>query len=237
MEISMLQGLFNGAKTKVVFLHLPKTAGTSFVNFLNDQYKPAEIVLKYNEELSSQDFIGRHKVLVGHLPWNQIHVDVVDYQVDGWKFISFLRDPVERSISSYLAVKYSESQEHCEKFKSWENSFEGFLNAPHSYNWQCQFFSGLKLNPMAFTNPEMLLEKAVANISIMDFVGRTENFNEDLKYLCETYNWAYSGNYMKNVRGMKKEAQQLRSKYGQSLQLRCELDYKLLEVVAEKFGR
>ncbi len=232
----MLEELFKGAKTKVVFLHLPKTAGTSFVNFLNDQYKPGEMLHKYKEILSADDLSGITKAVVGHLPFNWLNLDVHQCKQQGWKFISFVRNPVDRCISSYLAVKNSDRKEHKVKFNSWNRSFEGFLDAPHSYNWQCQFFSGFKLNPDISKTPQLLLEKAILNIHKMDFVGRTENFESELKYLCKTYNWKAKQVYLSNVGGDKREAVELKEKYSERLEERSALDFELIKVIEEKFG-
>lgn len=231
----MLEGFFRKAKTKVVFLHLPKTAGTSFVSFLKDQYQPPEILSKYKKPLLAKDLDGPHKLIMGHLPFNWLVFDVAEYQQQGWKFISFVRNPVDRCVSSFLAVKNSSRPEHIEKFNSWGRSFEGYLNSAHSYNWQCQFFSGLKEMPDVTSHDEILLQTAKDNILLLDFVGRTEYFERDTKWISRQYGWKVKKVYRNNIGKEKAEALMLKDNFKELIEQRCKLDFQLIEFIEQRF--
>src|SRR4026208_2316272 len=84
------------------FLHIPKTAGMSFTNFIKSQFAPSES----NPDVNLSDFIktppeqiAKYKFIAGHFFYG-----VDDFIKQKPVYITMLRDPVERTISHYAHI-------------------------------------------------------------------------------------------------------------------------------------
>lgn len=82
---------------RLAFLHIPKTAGTAFINYLMDVYTPRKVAPPY---LGSWDELplGDPEIDLyrGHFFYRDAAVRLTDYP-----FAVFLRHPVERAVSQY----------------------------------------------------------------------------------------------------------------------------------------
>jgi len=100
---------------RVAFIHIPKTAGSTFVSILHKIYPrekrfkisagnslPAsfqyEVAAKSVEKLD-WEIVKKIQLLYGHMPF------VINNKTKDFKFITILRDPIERVISDYYYVK------------------------------------------------------------------------------------------------------------------------------------
>ena len=88
-----------------LFIHIPKTAGTTLRSILDLQYGRKNVLTYYNqtsaqllENLNATLKVGRHgyRALIGHFPYGP-H----DKLETPSKYVTILRDPVTRAISSY----------------------------------------------------------------------------------------------------------------------------------------
>ena len=83
---------------KIVFVHIPKTAGSSFAYFLNEAFGKENVIRdpeKYwkGEFTNPKDYEDKD-VIYGHFHIKKyLHLDPI--------FITFLRDPVDRLLSQY----------------------------------------------------------------------------------------------------------------------------------------
>ncbi len=183
----------------IVSLHLPKTAGTSFVKALENHFGPA--LLKdyddlpintppfernraalqasiHNGEADKFDGIG---CIHGHfLPLKYL---LLSFRRD-LRFITWLRDPVERMLSHYHFWRKSyDPQKSAPLHKrviaeNW--SLERFCLGPELKNVYCQFVWGF---PLVY----------------FDFIGITEFYNEDLAYFSKVYLGTNLETYTVNV--------------------------------------
>lgn len=155
----------------VVFVHIPKTAGTSLRvmleraaeghTILRDYGKAREttpelyaLVHEKGDVASFRETFGRGKkgiVLSGHFPahryWDFFNAE---------SFVTFLRDPIDRVISEY---------NHFVNHHGWTQDFEAFATAPQFRNSMARHLAGVELD--AFGH-----------------VGLTEEFERDLPRLC-----------------------------------------------------
>ena len=85
------------------YLHIPKTAGTSLISFLDSQFDSSEIcpaqLLPSLFALPRQD-LSKYAFFRGHL-WHGLNT----YLKRDLAYITMLRDPVQRTISWYSHVR------------------------------------------------------------------------------------------------------------------------------------
>jgi hypothetical protein len=90
---------------KIVFLHIPKTAGQSVHQFLVDSFPGARVCpARTNEQLLSipRRELNGYDIFSGHLDWCALDC------VEGDKFtFTVLRDPLERILSFYFYLRTS----------------------------------------------------------------------------------------------------------------------------------
>lgn len=114
------------------FLHIPKTAGTSFTFFLKKFFNQDEIYpLKAKYELDKNkeiretfnvDFANYH-LIHGHFTYA-----IVKYLPPETNVITMLRDPVERCLSHYHHVLHDTTRIHYHKGQIIRNMFDGDWN-------------------------------------------------------------------------------------------------------------
>ncbi|CCH49517.1 sulfotransferase family 2 domain-containing protein [Pseudodesulfovibrio piezophilus] len=99
----------NTMQQPLFFLHIPKTAGTTFNAILNDNFAPESIFDLYTdtqqERLRQTTYaeIARYKLVRGHVFITDF-AEILDGPVRFRPF-TFLRDPVERVVSEYFFLK------------------------------------------------------------------------------------------------------------------------------------
>jgi hypothetical protein len=84
---------------KVIFLHIPKTAGQSVHQFLIDSFGVENVCpARTNEQIDDYpiEALNKYQIISGHIDWSVIE------KLDGEKYIfSILRDPKDRILSFY----------------------------------------------------------------------------------------------------------------------------------------
>jgi hypothetical protein len=172
-----------------VFLHIPKTAGSSLIALLRAAYagKPAlfchDVDLSPLAEMPLQDR-NRLALVAGHLTpgvANQLHQRVL--------YFTALRTPVDRVYSFYRFVRRSTS--HPEHLLARDSSFGQFLELSLSHphlrpaldNGQVRWLAGC-MTPAAFTATPALFRQAVQRLFAPDMLfGLTEHFDDFLALL------------------------------------------------------
>ena len=170
-------------KNPLLFIHIPKTAGTSFrigtekflgkKNVLNDySVNAAETSALVNEYIyEKKDFFGfwnkiTHKNALDALVGNDFvflggHVQVMKYVhlFGARQTISFLRDPVQRVVSQHR---------HFVRHKGFKGDLPSFYRAPSESNRQAKQLNGIPLESLGF-------------------IGLTERYVEGLKVFNQRY--------------------------------------------------
>lgn len=160
-------------KRKIVFIHIPKTGGTSINEYFNFQKKIENFygIIDKNLELS-------------HFSLDEIAKDL---NIDSFFKFSFVRNPWDRLVSKYFYYKAGCKKEDVNSLKLFDKIddfddyivkiYENFNNIQNNYpsHLLCNHF---KTQSSFITSQKYKL----------DFLGKFENFNFDLKKIGNIFN-------------------------------------------------
>lgn len=183
------------------FIHIPKTAGTSFRVMLYELFAPSEIVpnvfdLEKNgggyPEMNAlllqkqPNELKMMRLLAGHYPYQPMR-----YFEHQPKSMVFLRDPLGRAASNLFHLK----RRHTSFFNStFEEIFE---QSPRQIsNMQVRYLAGRLQKKQMRPNDLEIAKKRLKNI---DFIGMTEEFETSIDYLEATFGWKFRERLQRNV--------------------------------------
>lgn len=176
----------------LIFLHIPKTAGTTLNRIIEWQYSPLSIftmdpyrIRATPERLRklSEQRRRRLRVVRGHLYYG-IH----DALPQGATYMTMLRDPVARFFSSYYFIQRRPLHPMHRKVTTERIGVEDFIRlTPHRQNLQCSLIAGIKNDGKC---DERTLDKAKENLlNAFGAVGISERFEESLVLFSEIFGW------------------------------------------------
>lgn len=180
------------ANKALIFLHIPKTAGTTLNRIIEWQYSPAAIftVDPHRFRATVERFHNfsearrrSYQVVRGHLFYG-IH----EYLPQESTYITMLREPVSRMISSYyFALRRPLHPLHA-KLKREGLPVQEFIRlTPQHQNLQCRSIAGLG---RAGTCDESTLETAKQNLQrSFSVVGLSEQFEDSLLLMMAEFGW------------------------------------------------
>ncbi|MFA5632398.1 MAG: sulfotransferase family 2 domain-containing protein [Porticoccaceae bacterium] len=182
------------APQKLVFLHIPKTAGSSFTHILKSLYDDADIFHRMDgDELISLLWNGDddYQLYIGHYSYN-----VVALFKTRPRLVTFLREPRARILSHYhyyrvqseeAIATMADRDRHIVKLTR-KYDFPDFisLDLPEIE----QGFANVHTRQLAFSTDypmlqtdaarKALLGNAIAHLESLDFIGIVERFDESL---------------------------------------------------------
>lgn len=177
----------------IIFLHIPKTAGLTFHEILTDQYPNRKHKLiptvQHVNEFGNLPVEQRNKVGVikGHLLYG-LHTSFFEPSA----YITFLRDPVTRTISGYEFIKTRKDHPFYNEMKSKKFTLADFLNQKLVANFdniQTRFLCGDNSMPFGEIN-ESHFELAKKNLLSDNMLfGITEMFDESILYFKRKLDW------------------------------------------------
>ncbi|OLS34054.1 sulfotransferase family 2 domain-containing protein [Bacillus sp. MRMR6] len=162
-----------------VFMHIPKTGGTTLSEILRQQYVFGEIfdhdslggIMKKADQLTIEEK-RNIKAVAGHYFYG-----VHEQFKKSCTYFTMLREPIDRVLSSYYFLRNYKGYERVKNM----SLREFVLNEPEAKNLQTLMICGQKLHPN--------LEKAKENLKTFKVVGITELFNESLFLIKKEYGW------------------------------------------------
>lgn len=176
--------------TTLIFLHIPKTAGTTFARILRRYYSRNQM-RHFSDAAERQEFLTlpdsekrRYRVLHGHMEFG-IH----EHLSQPFTYLTFLRDPLERAISLYYFVREQPENRNYEKVQQLplDEFVANEFRAQHLDDRQTRLLSGVHTDGPC--TPDML-EQAKHNLAAhFSMIGLTERFDEAVIMARRQFNW------------------------------------------------
>lgn len=244
----------------VIFSHIPKTAGTSIRHIIEKNY-PSEsfcycysdnpqkksikdIVTELSNTLESEDIeknLVKTRVLVGHIGFG-LH-DLLPPRP--YKYITLLRDPVERVISyySHLRKYFKDNLGNIAR----QQSLKDFVNNRFSIevdNWQTRYISGLGWQGSGLTNgvnieygacSSNMLELAKRNLRQYYIFGLQDKFDESISIFSQYMGWTSIPKIKVNVNQDRKNKFELDRETLNIIVEHNQLDYELYHYAENLF--
>tara|TARA_R110001606_G_scaffold165766_1_gene310263 strand:+ start:1249 stop:2037 length:789 start_codon:yes stop_codon:yes gene_type:complete len=176
---------------RVAFIHVPKCAGVSVYSSIYSALYPSffkatsltehidlSASSKSAQLLSIDMMRAREVVLVNHLdnPFKRFVTGhcyanpiVVEEYNDRWKFVTVLRDPVDRFISEYVYNRFKES-----KWASVNVGIEEYLQSSAAQAkglTLSSYFSGLSINELLHLNERDVIDISINNLRNFESIG------------------------------------------------------------------
>jgi Sulfotransferase family len=175
----------------LIFLHIPKTAGTTLNRIIEWQYSPLSIftidpqrIRATPERFKTLSAQRRRQLRVvrGHMVYG-IHKCLPQ----GAMYITMLRDPVARLVSAYSFILRRPLNPMHRKLKRGRVGVEAFIRlTPNRQNLQCRMLAGVE----DVTCDQRVLDVAKENITkSFSVVGLCERFEESLVLIAKTFGW------------------------------------------------
>jgi hypothetical protein len=125
------------------------------------------------------------RLVSGHMPFG-----LRDHFADprDWHYVTFLRDPIRRTVSAYHQVRSSPQNPAHELAKAL--SLEEFVRrrAGGTFNVMTRWLSNEAFGEQ-FASPEAMFDRAVANAEACSFIGITDLYQESVRRLCARFGW------------------------------------------------
>lgn len=191
--------------SRVIFLHIPKTAGMalraafakqvdpSVILPVPDDFRPTEVgypvrpdtaSMGYQITITDADVVG-YELVMGHYDWR-----LVERLSDDWQVVTMLRHPVRQLVSLYNFYRATPkadrdgSHEVCNRL-----SFREWLDTEHCHlrlNQACQVLSGQRHG--VFVD----YEKAERNLERCAVVGIVDDMSASIDLINEATGWKVS---------------------------------------------
>lgn len=184
----------------LIFLHIPKTAGSTLHNIINNQYESDQI---FNLGEGTQESICKFrqiseqqkkdlKVIKGHMTFG-LHKFLPQKSI----YITMLRNPIERIISSYYFILSQPYHRHYEYVASQNMSLRDYAASELlTDNAMTKLIAGMQVGHFGGTQKAEFKQDSslfiLAKKNIRDYfllVGDTDKFDESILILRKRLDW------------------------------------------------
>jgi glycosyltransferase involved in cell wall biosynthesis len=194
------------ADRRAIFVHVPKTAGSTLLRVMEREYAPAPVAMLYgnlSEKLEALRALGpgeqrKVRAVAGHMAMG------LDHDLAGASaYLTILRDPVERIISHYHYVRSRPHEPGHARAMEGIDSLDDYVRrsvfAAIVNNGQTRLLGG-DVGAMAQPADAAALERALAALTRPDVVvGVQDRFDEFLLLACRAFGWGLPAYRNENV--------------------------------------
>jgi hypothetical protein len=229
---------------RFIFVHIPKTAGSTLRAILRRQYRPDEIfqIGDYDVPGSLDRFLSldeslrdRVRVIQGHIPFG-MH-EAIPHE---WRYVSLVRHPVARIVSHYRYVLRTPTLRQHDEVAGAAMTLKQYVTSAQS----ARFFNNGQVRYLGASNfrregvaSSAHLERALENASThFSVLGPTEAFDEALILLKRQYGWTWPYYERRNVAPRKDAVQEFDAGDLDVILELNELDLRLYEHVRSAFA-
>jgi glycosyltransferase involved in cell wall biosynthesis len=230
--------------TRAVFLHIPKTAGSTLLRILEREYEGQPTFRLYGDvdtgiqalRSMTEEERRQLRLVVGHMGFG-IH----RFLPGPSTYVTLLRDPVERIVSHYHYVKAHPADAGNTRALEGVDSLDGYVGASVFArivnNGQTRLLGS---DVLAAGDPadETTLDRAKATIDRRDVVvGLQDRFDESLLLLIRGFGWGFPAFRRENVGRNRPATAELSAATLELIRERNALDIALYDYARQKFER
>ena len=197
-----LAGMSSPRARALLFLHIRKTGGAALTGVLSNRFAESDCLLRYSPPAPDLQGLGRYRYVAGHVP-----VSFVDRFESPPYVVTFLRDPIERALSTFSFLRTRPPEfpaqvliegggrdahlrlEECMSLTR-ECTIEGFIDrAPELAR---EYLGNGQTRMLCASRPEggeEDLDHALEGLRRCDFVGLTERLGESADWLAGRLGW------------------------------------------------
>lgn len=173
----------------LLFMHIPKTAGTTFRFIVEQQYRPRELAALYpghREQFDAFQAAARKRpplAAMGHFRFG-LHRRLAPVT----RYVTFLRDPVDQALSHFNHLRDSDHPDHRAVVRP-ADGLDRFLVHDWARNLQTQYVTGLTADEIDADPDEAF--RIATEIFRHHFlgVGVVEQFAASVKALADRLDW------------------------------------------------
>ncbi len=205
-----------------IFLHIPKTGGTTLNSVFQKQFVSNELFDHdrfQNKIMTIEDLKEREKEQLKGVSGHYFY-GVHEYFSKPCQYFTMLRDPIERVISSYYFLQTYPIYPQVR-----DMTLDEFVKQmPFAQNLQTKMVSGVRRNPN--------LQKALENLRAFKVTGITEQFDESLFLMKREFGWKNIFYTKKNVTKTRKSRSEIPPET-----IRLIKEYNKLDIKLYHFGK